>query len=147
MKTSRSAANQCGSKSPLDWQRDFKRLLLGLVAACSGLLASDPAFAQSWTLTGAPVDFEWQSLACSADGSILTAAAYDNMPSSGNLLLSWQASSSAAGFVLQEESDLAMTNWVTVTNLPALTNGLNQVVIPLPLSGNQFYRLISPSSG
>ncbi len=342
MKTSQSAANGCGAKSPLDWQRDFpsKHFVRSVAAACSALLASAPALAQSWTLTGASVDFEWQSLACSADGSILTAAAYDDgfgdggpvdvstnfgatwtqtgaptnlawqsvasstngtklvaavyqnadnspgpiyasidagltwkapaapadfwigvaassdgarmvaadsgsgdgliytstnfgkswtatsapsdfwasiassadgtklvaadsgygdgliysstnsglawtattapvgywtsvsssadgskvaaasypggiytwqsipalsiMLSSGNLLISWQASSSTASFVLQEDSDLAMTNWVTVTNLPAQTNGLNRVVIPLPLSGNQFYRLTSP---
>jgi hypothetical protein len=30
-----------------------------------------PAFAQNWTPTGAPVYFEWQSVACSSDGSKL----------------------------------------------------------------------------
>jgi hypothetical protein len=77
--------------------------------------------------------YSWQSL------PVLRIA-----PSSGNLLISWQALSSAAGFVLQDNSDLATTNWVIVTNALALSNGLNQVVIPMPVSGSQFYRLINP---
>jgi hypothetical protein len=121
-----------------------------------GLIYSSTNSGLAWTATTAPVGY-WTSVSSSADGSKVAAASYPGgiytwqsipalsiMLSSGNLLISWQASSSTASFVLQEDSDLAMTNWVTVTNLPAQTNGLNRVVIPLPLSGNQFYRLTSP---
>jgi hypothetical protein len=56
-----------------------------------------------------------------------------------NALISW--SGTIIGYELQENSDLTTTNWVNVTNQVYLTNGLNQVTVPLT-SSNQFYRLI-----
>ena len=53
-----------------------------------------------------------------------------------NKVLSW----SAGNYVLQENSDLQTTNWVTVTNAPTLVNGQNQLMLP-PSAGNGFYRL------
>jgi hypothetical protein len=109
-----------------------------------------------WTATSAPVEY-WTCIASSADGSKLTATSYPGgiytwqslpmlniAPSSGNLVISWQALSSATGFAPQANSDLATTNWIVLTNLPVLTNGWIQVVIPRPLGGNQFYRLEKP---
>src|SRR5580698_4810810 len=80
MKTGKSAANPSGPRPSLDWQRHFpsKQLVLGLMVACSVITASDAAYAQTWALTDASTNSEWQALACSADGSILTAAAYDD---------------------------------------------------------------------
>jgi len=66
------------------------------------------------------------------------------MPASSNVVISWQSLSSATGCVLQENVNLTMTNWFTVTNLPVRTNGLIQVVVPLSLISNHFYRLESP---
>lgn len=48
-----------------------------------------------------------------------------------------------AGLVLQENSNLATTNWMTTTNPVFQTGGKKQVLIPLP-AGNNFYRLKSP---
>src|SRR5580704_19320112 len=80
MKTGNSAANQFGIKPSLDWQRHFpsKHLVLVLMAVGSIIAATDSAIAQTWTLTDASTNFEWQALSCSADGSILAAAAYDD---------------------------------------------------------------------
>lgn len=63
---------------------------------------------------------------------------------SGNtnsVVISWPSAST--GFRLQQKSSLGTTNWATVTNIPAVTNGQNQVIIS-PSTGNAFYRLISP---
>jgi hypothetical protein len=48
--------------------------------------------------------------------------------------------------VLQENSDLATTNWTTLTNIPALnlTNLRNELILPLPATGSAFYRLATP---
>ena len=65
-------------------------------------------------------------------------------PAGSNVVISWQSLPSATGYALRENSSLAVTNWLTVTNLPVLTNGLNQVVVPLSLISSHFYRLKSP---
>jgi hypothetical protein len=44
------------------------------------------------------------------------------------------------GYVLQQNSNLATTNWVNVTNPASMVNGQNQVVVPVN-SSNAFYRL------
>lgn len=58
-----------------------------------------------------------------------------------NLLLSWP--SPPGGFVLQRNSDLTTTNWMSVTNPVTLTNWQNQIPLA-PSAGNQFYRLEYP---
>ncbi len=58
----------------------------------------------------------------------------------GNLVLSWIIPSQP--FVVQENSDLATTNWIDMASSPVLdlTNLRNQVTLPIP-TGNRFYRL------
>jgi hypothetical protein len=58
-----------------------------------------------------------------------------------NVVVSWAWSSS--DFVLQQNSDLTTTNWITVTNSPAVTNWQNQWLVS-PGAGNNFYRLLRP---
>ena len=58
-----------------------------------------------------------------------------------NLVLSWP--SPPGGFVLQQNADLATTNWIAATNTPTITNQQNQLIL-LPASGGQFYRLEYP---
>ncbi|MGD0614390.1 MAG: hypothetical protein ABSA69_02995 [Verrucomicrobiota bacterium] len=58
-----------------------------------------------------------------------------------NVVVSWAWSSS--GFVLQQNSDLTTTNWITVTNSPAVTNWQNQLLVS-PGAGDRFYRLLRP---
>ncbi|HZV36392.1 MAG TPA: hypothetical protein VFB72_17580, partial [Verrucomicrobiae bacterium] len=57
---------------------------------------------------------------------------------SGNLVFSWPATSS---FALQQRS-LTDTNWTTLTNVPILVNGTNQLTLS-PSGTSAFYRLIS----
>jgi len=45
--------------------------------------------------------------------------------------------------VLQQNSDLTTTNWLTVTNTPTVTNGQNQAILAPP-GGSEFYRLEYP---
>jgi hypothetical protein len=71
----------------------------------------------------------------------LTPAALNITLSGTNLVLSWP--SPPGGFVLQQSSDLATTNWLTMTNTPVITNFQNQIILP-PNTGNQFYRLEYP---
>jgi hypothetical protein len=56
-----------------------------------------------------------------------------------NALISW--SQSIPGYTLQENSNLASTNWVNVTNTVESVNGQYQVLVP-PSGTNEFYRLI-----
>jgi hypothetical protein len=48
--------------------------------------------------------------------------------------------SSVGEYVLQENSSLLSTNWVTVTNVPTFVNGQNQITIA-PTGTDEFYRL------
>jgi hypothetical protein len=58
-----------------------------------------------------------------------------------NVVLSW--STNAAGFVLQQNSNLATANWQDVTNTPSVTNGQYQVTIPVS-PANNFFHLFHP---
>jgi hypothetical protein len=56
-----------------------------------------------------------------------------------NALISWPGS--VLGYVLQENSNLSSTNWLNLTNESIVSNGLNQISIPITGS-HSFYRLI-----
>ena len=131
-----------------------------LIAADSGngdgLIYISTDSGQSWSATTAPVEY-WSAVASAADGSILSAVAYpggiytwESLPvlnltqASGNVVLSWQNLSSASGFALQQNSDLASGNWTSVPNTPTLVNGTHQITLPIASSGNNFYRLVGP---
>jgi probable HAF family extracellular repeat protein len=58
-----------------------------------------------------------------------------------NVLISWPTN--AAGFNLYSNFVLGLPNWQVVTNQPTVSGDQNQVVVPGPLAGNCFYRLIS----
>ena len=98
------------------------------------------------------------SIALSADGGKLFAATLEGLIYTsqsvvapqlnltllgGNLGLSWLVPSTEFG--LQENSDLATTNWADVTNLPVLnlTNLHNEVFLS-PTGSSGFYRLKTP---
>jgi hypothetical protein len=63
------------------------------------------------------------------------------LTATNTVLLSWP--SWAAGFVLEENSDLTTTNWVAVAEPVNRVNSQNQVVAPLS-AGQEFYRLVIP---
>jgi hypothetical protein len=58
-----------------------------------------------------------------------------------NFILSWP--SPPGSFVLQKNSDLTTTNWLTVTNAATFINFQNQAILP-SANDNQFYRLNYP---
>jgi hypothetical protein len=62
--------------------------------------------------------------------------------SPGTLQFAWPAPS--VGYVLRESTDLAGTNWWTVTNTVVTTNCENRVVIAAPPNGMSFYELQNP---
>jgi hypothetical protein len=47
------------------------------------------------------------------------------------------------GYLLQTNSSVGTTNWVTLTNAPVTVGSGNQIVVPAPV-GNMFYRLTRP---
>jgi Concanavalin A-like lectin/glucanases superfamily/Immunoglobulin domain/Legume lectin domain/Immunoglobulin I-set domain len=82
----------------------------------------------------------------SAGGSVQTVTdfSFQSIPvlaiqKSGNqAVLSWPTD--VGYFVLQHISSLTSTNWVNVTNVPALVSGQNEVVVPAAQAA-QYYRL------
>jgi len=110
----------------------------------------------TWFNSGA-AGANWNSLAVSADGNQFVAVAEGgnayvwrttpvvelNLSAASNGFdLSWLVPST--GFVLQENSDMTTTNWVTVTN-PATLNltNLNNEVLLSPSNSSGFFRLIA----
>jgi hypothetical protein len=106
----------------------------------------------------------WSSVAVSADGTKLAAAENAGhiytlhlspvtispslriRPSSTNAVVSWLVPS--MNFTLQENSDVASSNWVNVAAAPVLNtaNLHNEVTVPSTL-GNAFFRLSLAGSG
>lgn len=65
-----------------------------------------------------------------------------NIARSGkNVLLYWVTNQ--FGVSLQQETNLAAPNWITMTNIPVISNGQNQVLV-LPSNRQNFFRLGSP---
>ena len=116
------------------------------------------------TIPGVVYSYAWGCVASSADGeqSFLGLGADDfgrpstvytrlspqkpflNLAASGlSLALSWIVPST--DLIVQQNSDLTTTNWVKVTNTPALnlTNLQNQVILPAT-NRSGFYRLATP---
>jgi hypothetical protein len=109
----------------------------------------------TWVSNNIPA-LGWASVACSADGSEFVAADIVNgiwigrtTPSpqmnlqltNSNLVLSWLVPSTT--FVVQQNSDLTMPNWVTLTNTPSFVplSLQNQVTLPYSNTGPGFFRL------
>jgi hypothetical protein len=61
--------------------------------------------------------------------------------STNTVVISWP--SPATGFGLQQNTNLATTNWLAATNSVTDTGQLNYVIVN-PLSGGAFYRLFKP---
>jgi hypothetical protein len=88
----------------------------------------------------------WYAIGSARNGSKLMITGDASQPapaltikqSNGCVVVSWPAEFKS--FVLQENSDLASTNWVDVTNSINTVVNDNQVVLPHPV-GNDFYRL------
>jgi len=64
-------------------------------------------------------------------------------PSGGGVKISWP--SSATNFVLQQNSNLATTNWST-NSLAISNDGTNKSVNIVPTTGNAFFRLLNTNS-
>jgi hypothetical protein len=110
-----------------------------------------------WTQTIGPNNF-WFSVATSADGNKSVVAVSDGgifssqtikspqlnlVASTNGLCLSWLIPST--NFVLQLNSDLTTTNWITLTNVPEFNfTTLQDVVTFSPTNGSSFYRLATP---
>jgi photosystem II stability/assembly factor-like uncharacterized protein len=131
----------------------------GLLGFGSGGIFTSTDSGTTWVSNNVPSG-TWTFAAMSADGNeiiattgapALTGGIYVSQTtpapqlqlaaSDRDLLVSWIIPS--MNFGLQQNSDLASTNWTDVTNLPVLnqTNLQNQVVLPPP-DGNSFFRLM-----
>jgi len=129
-----------------------------LVAAAkwAGLIYTSTDAGANWTSNNVPPGQTWNSVASSADGNKLvtigtmvctrqsTPVPLLNLtPSAGELALAWIVPSME--FVLQQNSDLSTTHWVTLTDPPVLnfTNLQNQVML-LRSNSQNYYRLLCP---
>jgi hypothetical protein len=87
------------------------------------------------TGTVVPIDAIWTSYSTPAPQLNLS-------PLGTNFALSWIVPST--NFVLQQNSDLTMENWVTLTNAPTLNlTNLQDEVILSPTNSSGFYRLVA----
>ena len=137
-------------------------VLYEIDSSCAGIIYTSTNSGESWQLAYAP-NSVWSSVASSADGTKLFAANGNDFDSAlinggvytfalpstnapalniatagGNAFLSWPWP--ATGFVLQQNSNLATMNWVTVSNTPAVVNQ----VIAAQTNSQNFYRLAQP---
>jgi lysozyme len=82
------------------------------------------------------------------NGTMSDLLAFADQPS---LNIAWKSASQvsitwstfATGFQLQQNSDLGMTNWVTVTNAPSMVNNQEQVIVETA-TNRTFFRLVHP---
>ena len=63
------------------------------------------------------------------------------LTASGTVLIAWPAPS--PGFALQQNPNLSTTNWTSVTNIPQVVGGENQISVS-PAATRNFYRLMQP---
>ncbi len=126
------------------------------VAIYNGLIYISSDSGDSWYATSAPSG-HWLSIASSADGKALMAISnFDGLytsysapvpnlcvtPLSNCLALAWIVPST--NFVLQQNSDLTLANWVTLTNTPVLNlANLQEEVVLSPTNSSGFFRLIT----
>ncbi len=124
----------------------------------TGLVLVSTNSGTMWATNLAPIA-AWQPVAMSGDGSkIIAGAVYGSIYISQSVqvagppwlsisllgnqaLIQWPTN--AAGFNLQQTTNLLTTNWVTVTNIPVVSNILYQVTVPKTNRQN-FYRLEIP---
>jgi hypothetical protein len=124
-----------------------------LIIAGSSLYTSGNSGA-TWVSNNAPT--AWFSIASSADGSewlgciksggvwigrMAPSPTLNVEPAASNLTLSWLVPST--NFVVQQNSSLTTTNWVTLTNVPWFEAATlsNQITLPSPKTGQGFFRL------
>jgi photosystem II stability/assembly factor-like uncharacterized protein len=134
----------------------------GFGAGAPGPIYTSTNSGVTWTSNSVPVEW-WSAVTCSADGTKLAAASgyVTNTPSGGlavdqiitstpHLAMSMAVQDvndvtviwpwPADNYYLQQNSGVASTNWVYVTNAPVITNYLSRVTLPL-VARKSFFRL------
>ena len=128
-----------------------------IVSSRGGSIYTSTDYGVTWNSNAVPV-LAWNSVAISADGSKVFAAADGGNGGVWRLLgtpaprlqaavwdgqfrLGWVLPS--RNFVLQQRADFMSASWEDVTNAPTLNLSNLQHQIALPLSGQSFYRLKS----
>ena len=96
------------------------------------------------TVLGGTNIFASNTLASQSFQVLLTSTPLNIQRSGTNLILTWP--SPPTNFVVQQIVKLTKTNWITLTNIPVVTNGASRVVLLMsPAAGtNQFFRLVDP---
>ncbi len=103
--------------------------------------ATNGDYAGTATVQGGSNIFSSANLSSQAFHLILTPAPLAITRSSTNILVQWP--SPPAAFTLQQNTNLAGTNWLTVSSPSVFTNGLNQTILS-STNTRQFYRLKYP---
>ena len=127
-----------------------------VAVAYNGNIYTSTNSGSTWTSNNVSSEL-WTGVASSADGGKLIAVAYNggvwtkqttpapeiNIASgNGDTTFSWIVPST--NFVLQENSDLTTTDWLTLTNTPTLDlSNLNDEVVLSPSNSSGFFRLVA----
>ena len=161
-----SGATWITNATPLQSWRSLASSATGsnLVAASyngsAGQIYTSADAGANWTLN--TIDSQaWTQVAMSADAGFMVAAASGSGPaplyssrivvaptlnidiSNTNVLVSWLVPS--ADFLLQQNTNLASTNWETLTNQASLNLGnLHDELYLAPTNSARFYRLTTP---
>jgi hypothetical protein len=127
----------CAQSYRIDWYKfsGGSGTSTGGVYSVSGTLgqhdAGGPMAGGGYSLTGG----FWSLYAVSTPGAPRLTL---TLTSTNTVLISWPSPST--GFVLQQNSNLASTNWVNAPQTPA-DNGTSVSIVVNPPTGNLFYRL------
>ena len=127
----------CAQSYRIDWYKysGGSGTSTGGVYSVSGTLgqhdAGGPMAGGGYSLTGG----FWSLYAVSTPGAPRLTI---TLTSTNTVLISWPSPS--IGFVLQQNSNLASTNWVNAPQTPT-DNGASVSVVVNPPTGNLFYRL------
>jgi hypothetical protein len=127
-------------------------------AVNGGSIYSSTDSGASWAAANVPAA-NWKAVATSANGAALVAVVHGGVIytgqssgissppalriqlANGKVVLSWAAT--ATNLVLQQSSNLAGIVWGDMPTTPLLTNGQNQVTLPMT-AGPCLYRLKQP---
>jgi hypothetical protein len=128
------------------------------VSSLSGQIYSSPNAGATWVTNSSDLT-NWSAIAVSADGTRGVAASGDggiyvlqSAPAGFTLTLTlatnkvsilWPTNSEALGLGLEQSTNLAGTNWQTVTTTHTVTNANYQVTLPAT-NRQLFFRLASP---
>jgi photosystem II stability/assembly factor-like uncharacterized protein len=151
-----SSNNVGGDFISVAFSADGTKFIAASTVGPNGKICTSTDGGATWTSNNVPNNI-WRSVASSADGSRLVAAASGGIYASysaaspqlslattgESLLLSWIVPST--NFMVEQNSDLSPGNWTPLTDSPTLNlTNLQQQLLVTPSNTQSFFRLKAP---